>query len=52
MPACTILHVFAFGAELVAPVLLPFLRYFLVTSIAFHGNSKIFARDHDKLFLR
>jgi len=51
MPTCTILHFLAFSAELVALVLLPFLRYFLVTSIATHGNPKIFALNQDKLFL-
>ena len=52
MPTCTILHVLAFSAELVALVLLPLLRYFLVTSVAFHDNYKIFALTQDKLFLR
>jgi hypothetical protein len=52
MPTCTILHFLAFSAELVALVLLPLLRYFLVTSVAFHDNSKIFALNQDKLFLR
>ena len=52
MPTGTILHFLAFSAELVAFVLLPLLRYFLVTSIAFHDNSIIFALNQDKLFLR
>jgi len=38
MPTGTILYFLAFCAELVAFVLLPLLRYFLVASVAFHGN--------------
>ena len=50
MPAGTILYFLAFSAELVAFVLLPLLRYFLVTSVAFHDNSTSFALNQDKLF--
>jgi hypothetical protein len=50
MPTGTILHFLAISAELVALVLLPLLRYFLVASVAFHDNSTIFAFKQDKLF--